>query len=65
MIGVYRVQFAYPRLSEAQPADEKATAPICVACAAGHHEQIVLAGESCDCPCHGTPPEFTVYEVAV
>jgi hypothetical protein len=57
MMDVYRVQFVNPPLPGAQAVCEPSPAPICMACAAGHHEQIVLAGESCDCPCHGILPE--------
>jgi hypothetical protein len=63
MMAVYRVQFAYPRTSEAKTVLESQT-PICLACAAGHHEQPVLVHESCDCPCHGTPLESAGNEVA-
>jgi hypothetical protein len=61
MTGVYRVQLAYPR---AEAVREQSPAPICIACAAGHHEQPMLAHECCDCPCHGTPLECADYKVA-
>jgi hypothetical protein len=65
MMDVYRVQFAYPPLSGTRSVCEQSPAPICIACSAGHHEQIVLAGESCDCPCHCTTPlESADYKVA-
>jgi hypothetical protein len=62
MIAMYRVQFTNP---PTQTVRDQSPAPICMACAAGHHDQPMLAHESCDCPCHGTtPPEFAVCEVA-
>ncbi len=61
MIDLYRVEFVRPLATNATP---ESPTPICMACSAGHHEQIVLAGESCDCPCHGTPPEWINYKVA-
>jgi hypothetical protein len=61
MIGVYRAQFTYPQV---QAVRQQSPAPICIACAAGHHDQPMLAHECCDCPCHGTPPESADYVVA-
>jgi hypothetical protein len=61
MIGLHSVQLAYPR---AQAVREQSTAPICMACAAGHHDQPMLAHECCDCPCHGKPPERADSRVA-
>jgi hypothetical protein len=55
MMAVYRVQFDYPPMQGVR--EQSTVTPICMACAAGHHEQPMLAHESCDCPCHGTPPE--------
>ncbi len=61
MIDLYRVEFVRPLATNAIP---ESPTPICMACAAGHHEQIVLRHECCDCPCHGTPLESAGYEVA-
>ena len=63
MMDLYRVQFAHPQTSETNAVPESPTT-ICTACAAGHHEQIVLAEECCDCPCHGIPPERSDSKVA-
>jgi hypothetical protein len=63
MMDLYRVQFAHPQAPETNAVPESPTT-ICTPCAAGHHEQIVLGGESCDCPCHGTTPDCTDYKVA-
>lgn len=57
MIDLYRVEFVRPLATKAIP---ELPTRICIACAAGHHEQPLLKGESCDCPCHGTP----LYQVA-
>jgi hypothetical protein len=64
MIGVYRVEFVRPRLSVTPMVPEPEPTPICMACAVGHHEQPILAYESCDCACHGTPSEQADYRVA-
>jgi hypothetical protein len=64
MIGAYCVQFERLRPSEVGAVFQESPARICIACAAGHHEQPVLAHESCDCPCHGTPPAFADSGVA-
>jgi hypothetical protein len=53
MIGAYSVQFDSPP-ALAVPEQSMVT-PICIACVAGHHDQPMLAHESCDCPCHGIP----------
>jgi hypothetical protein len=50
--------------AEAQPSPEKQQAPICAACAAGYHEQFLLAHERCDCPCHGTQTQCINDKVA-
>lgn len=65
MIAVYRAQFTYPRPPASQAVPEQSPAPICLSCAAGHHEQPMLVHESCDCPCHGTTlPKWVDYKVA-
>lgn len=63
MIDIYRIQFAALRASETNAVRESPT-PTCAACATGHHEQPMLAHESCDCPCHGAPLDFAEYKVA-
>ena len=63
MMEVYRTQFDYPRPSAPQTIHESPT-KLCMACAAGHHDQPMLPNESCDCPCHGTPLESAGYQVA-
>lgn len=40
-------------MDHSQVADPQPAAPICAACAAGHHDQPLLPHESCTCPCHG------------
>jgi|SRR6185369_16998420 len=38
-----------------QTVHEEDAIAICVACAAGYHEDILFVASSCDCPCHGSP----------
>jgi hypothetical protein len=47
-MGLYLVRLD-PRPLTAR---KKSVPPVCMACAAGHHEQ--PANERCVCPCHGT-----------
>jgi hypothetical protein len=62
MMAIYCVQFAGPW---AQAVRDQSPTPICMACAAGHHDQPILAHECCDCSCHGaTPPESADFRVA-
>lgn len=61
MIEMYRVEFVRPLAMTAVP---ESPSRICIACAAGHHDQPMLSNESCDCPCHGVPLEFAGYQVA-
>jgi hypothetical protein len=61
MIDMYRVQFVRPLATASNP---QSPTRICIACAAGHHEQPLLGGEICDCPCHGTPLQSVDYRVA-
>jgi hypothetical protein len=63
MMDMYRMQFGHPALS-APPTIPESPTKLCVACAAGHHDQPMLAHESCDCPCHGTLLESAEYQVA-
>ena len=42
-------------LTEQQTLHEEDAIAICVACAAGYHEDILFVASSCDCPCHGSP----------
>ena len=28
--------------------------PVCTACAAGYHDEVLVTIEHCACPCHGT-----------
>ena len=30
------------------------TKPVCAACAAGYHDEVLVNSEHCACPCHGS-----------
>jgi hypothetical protein len=64
MMNLHRGQFARPQPSAIQAVADQSPVPICMACAEGHHEQPMLAHESCDCPCHCTPLDQAGYQVA-
>ena len=62
-MGLYLVRL------DSRPSTERAVhkqpvPPVCRACAAGHHEQLLLVHERCDCPCHGIASECPDYKVA-
>jgi len=42
------IAFQDPRASSVRN-----TAAVCIACAEGDHERVLLAHERCACPCHG------------
>jgi hypothetical protein len=62
MNGLYLVRLD-PQAT-AQAVDKRPVPHVCMACAAGYHEQILLAPERCACPCHGTRTPCLDYEVA-
>jgi hypothetical protein len=63
MMERYRTQFDFPK-PPSPPLISESPTKLCMACSAGHHDQPMLPHESCDCPCHGTPRESAVYQVA-
>jgi len=33
---------------------QAAPKPVCPACAAGYHDEVLVTHQDCACPCHGT-----------
>jgi hypothetical protein len=62
-MGLYLVRLD-PRSSHGGALYRQPVPPICKACAAGYHEQLLLVHERCECPCHGTASECAAYGVA-
>jgi integrase len=54
MSGLHLVRL---EASTAQAGNKRPAPPVCMDCAAGYHEQILLPHECCGCPCHGTRRE--------
>jgi len=64
MSGLYLVHLADSGPKTVRAVRKQSVGSICVACAAGYHEQLLLPQECCDCPCHGTQMQCADNKVA-
>jgi len=58
------IEFPNVRTSARQTIPPVGKAPVCIHCANGYHEQMLVNREDCSCACHANPMEKVKYEVA-
>lgn len=64
MSPLHLLEFPNVRFSAQQAVTTVGKAPVCIHCANGYHEQILVEREYCSCACHANPAEQVKYEVA-